>query len=188
MNSFRDRVKLPFHFDGEQLAASLATLEQEYWVDHFVSQNYDGDWAVLPLTAQKGRVHPVLMASAVPGDGCFVPTLFLDKVPYIKGLLERFETKYQSVRMMRLGPLSEIKEHQDYDLDEDSVRIHVPVLTNTEVYFFLDQKRVLMQAGECWYLKLSKPHRVSNKSEFPRVHLVIDLVLNDWLRNLILQA
>jgi len=39
-----------------------------------------------------------------------------------------------------------------------------------------------MQEGEYWYLDLSRPHRVENRSQIDRVHLVIDCVLNDWLR------
>ena len=38
-----------------------------------------------------------------------------------------------------------------------------------------------MVAGECWYLNLSKPHRVHNRGATERMHLVLDCVVNDWL-------
>lgn len=179
-----DLARLSFDFDPVRLKEELEALEKEYWVDHFVKQNYDGDWAVLPLTAQKGRDHPILMASAIPGDHEFVATPFLEKSPYIEEILGGFQTQLRSVRLMRLGPESEIKEHRDYDLDETEVRIHIPILTNSEVYFYLNSKLVPMNPGECWYMKLSNPHRVVNKSKKDRVHLVIDMEINDWVMNL----
>jgi hypothetical protein len=39
-----------------------------------------------------------------------------------------------------------------------------------------------MAPGECWYLRLSDPHRVANRGETDRVHLLIDCRVNDWLR------
>ncbi|WP_339705616.1 aspartyl/asparaginyl beta-hydroxylase domain-containing protein [Algoriphagus aquimarinus] len=41
-----------------------------------------------------------------------------------------------------------------------------------------------MKEGECWYLRLSDPHRVLNEGETDRIHLVMDLKVNDWLRGI----
>jgi hypothetical protein len=38
-----------------------------------------------------------------------------------------------------------------------------------------------MRAGEAWYLRLSDPHAVANRGTSDRVHLVLDLVADDWL-------
>jgi hypothetical protein len=38
-----------------------------------------------------------------------------------------------------------------------------------------------MKPGEAWYLRLSDPHAVANRGSSDRVHLVLDLVVNDWL-------
>jgi hypothetical protein len=91
------------------------------------------------------------------------------------------------VRLLRLAAGSIIREHTDSSLGEEGgdVRLHIPVVTNPSVEFYLAGKRVPMQAGECWYLDLSLPHRVQNLGASERVHLVIDCVLNDWLRALI---
>jgi hypothetical protein len=42
-----------------------------------------------------------------------------------------------------------------------------------------------MPEGEYWYLDLGKPHRVENRSNRDRVHLVVDCVLNEWLHQVI---
>jgi len=65
------------------------------------------------------------------------------------------------------------------------VRIHVPVITNPGVQFYLENRRIIMQEGECWYLDLNLSHRVQNLGSTDRVHLVIDCQINDWLRALI---
>ncbi|OEK03953.1 aspartyl beta-hydroxylase [Roseivirga sp. 4D4] len=176
-----DAIRLPFKFDPVRLKKDMIDLQKVSWIDHFVTQNYEGNWSVIPLTAQRGRDHPVLMASAVPDNDDFVPTPYLKECPYYQELLGIFETKLLSVRLMKLTAGSEIKEHRDYDLDEEDVRLHIPIQTNEDVHFYVNQKEVLMAEGECWYLRLSDPHRVMNNSEQDRIHLVMDMKLNDWL-------
>jgi hypothetical protein len=45
-----------------------------------------------------------------------------------------------------------------------------------------------MKEGECWYHNFNLPHRVANRGTADRVHLVLDCVLNDWLREVLLAA
>jgi hypothetical protein len=42
-----------------------------------------------------------------------------------------------------------------------------------------------MQAGETWYLDFNLRHRVANGGPEPRVHLVLDCVVNDWVSRLL---
>src|SRR5436305_267688 len=65
------------------------------------------------------------------------------------------------------------------------VRRHVPIVTNDRVDFRLNRERVTMREGECWYLRLSDPHSVTNAGDTDRVHLVIDAIVNEWLMDLI---
>jgi len=85
---------------------------------------------------------------------------------------------------MRLTPGSRIKEHTDLELsiEEGTARIHVPVTTNAGVEFYLNRSRIVMPAGSAWYLRLSDPHSVYNKGDTDRVHMVIDLGVNDWVK------
>ena len=181
----KDRIKLSLKFDSELLKSEVKNLIDVKWIGHFVKQNYHGNWSVIPLTAREGVTHPVQMAAAIPGDYNFVPTPFLELCPYIQSVLEYFKTEKCSVRLMKLTPGSEIKEHRDYDLDEGEVRIHIPVFTNDKVSFYVNNTKVEMKEGECWYLRLSDPHRVLNKGETDRIHLVIDLKVNDWLSQML---
>ena len=57
----------------------------------------------------------------------------------------------------------------------------MPVSTDPAVEFLLDGRRVEMGEGEAWYLNLNLPHAVVNPAPAPRVHLVIDCVVDGWL-------
>jgi quercetin dioxygenase-like cupin family protein len=38
-----------------------------------------------------------------------------------------------------------------------------------------------MAAGECWYVNVNEPHRVANAGSTPRIHLVVDRVVDEWV-------
>ena len=181
--TFPDRLKLPLAFDPARMRAEVAALAREEWIEHFVPGNYEGDWSVIPLRAMANARHPVMMIYSAPGRLDFADTRFLAACPYIQSVLNAFECPLQAARLMRLGPGSTIKEHRDHDLDHASgvARIHVPVVTSDEIEFHLNQKRVVLEAGSAWYLRLSDPHSVVNKGTSDRVHLVIDTLVNPWL-------
>jgi hypothetical protein len=44
-----------------------------------------------------------------------------------------------------------------------------------------------LKEGECWYMNFNLPHSVNNKSQSPRIHLVIDAKVNDWVKELFSQ-
>ncbi|KYG85724.1 aspartyl beta-hydroxylase [Roseivirga seohaensis] len=182
-----EKVRLPFHFDKSLLVNDLNKIYGD-WTEHFVKDNYSGDWSVIPLRGPKGATHPILMIFSAPGVTEFEDTPFLANCEYFRQVIGTFKTKITSVRLMKLGAGSEIKEHRDYDLDEENgiVRLHVPVVTNDNVEFYLNKKRVIMKAGECWYCRLSDPHSVHNRGTEDRVHMVLDMELNGWLKDQLL--
>ena len=178
-----DRVKLPFAFDPARLQADFAAVEAMDWTDHFVRQNYEGQWDVLPLRHQAGATHPVMKAYVPPEAVDFVDADLLAATPYFREVLAAFATPLKAARLMRLTPGSRIKEHRDHDLAADwgEARIHIPITTNPGVTFLLNRTPVAMLPGEAWYLRLADPHAVTNEGDSDRVHLVIDCVANDWL-------
>jgi hypothetical protein len=187
---FLDRLCLPLAFDPERLAAGMANFSQTAWVEHFVKQNYDGDWDVIALRGPAGARHPVQMIYSDPTCAEFADTPALAGLPYFQEVLAAFACPLHAVRLMRLSPGSVIKEHHDHDLsfEQGTVRIHIPVLTNEEVDFRLNGVRCVMPAGSTWYLRLSDPHSVANRGTADRVHLVIDAVVNGWVEALFRRA
>jgi Aspartyl/Asparaginyl beta-hydroxylase len=185
-----DRVRLPFTFDAGLLARDLCGLGAAGWTRHFVQQNYDGDWSVIPLRGKAGATHPVMMIYSDPTCRDFEDTPMLAACPYFRQVLDTFRAPLRAVRLMRLTPGSVIKEHTDLELsfEEGTVRIHVPVVTNAGVEFYLNRSRVVLDAGSCWYLRLSDPHRVANRGSSDRVHMVIDAGVDDWMTHILKTA
>jgi hypothetical protein len=180
---YPDRLRLTLSFDPGRLAEDLRRLRGVGWTDHFVRQNYDGDWSAIPLRAPVGATHPIRMIYADPTAKAFEDTPLLARTPYFREVLAAFGCPLGAVRLMRLAPASIIKEHKDGDLafERGAVRLHVPITTNPHVEFLLNGSRVVMAPGSAWYLRLSDPHSVSNQGATDRVHLVIDALTNDWL-------
>ena len=82
-----------------------------------------------------------------------------------------------------------VKEHTDptlgLEVERSVIRLTVPILNAPGVEFYLNDSIVPMQPGECWYLRLTDPHRVINNSSVERVNMTIDMIPNDWIRNII---
>lgn len=174
-----DRYRLPLSFAPAALEADLEALSAEGWIPHFNAGFYEGDWSgvVLRGPADSGD-------SLLPTGELFSDTPLLNLCPAIRTVLAALGCPIRSVRLLRLGSGAIIREHRDYDLgyDRGEARLHVPVLTNADVVFHLRNRRVVMAPGELWYLDLSQPHRVVNGGTADRIHLVIDVCINDWLR------
>jgi aspartyl/asparaginyl beta-hydroxylase (cupin superfamily) len=102
--------------------------------------------------------------------------------PYFTEVINWFKCEKEAVRLLRLDQQSEIKEHVDNDTsyEDGFFRIHIPIITNSEVFFYVDHKLVPMKMGECWYANFQLPHSVQNTSSEPRVHLTIDCIRNEW--------
>jgi hypothetical protein len=62
--------------------------------------------------------------------------------------------------------------------------LHIPIVTHPDVIFVIDGQRVLWNPGELWYGDFSKVHSVKNDSPIVRVHMVIDVQINDFVLSL----
>jgi hypothetical protein len=179
----KDRLRLRARFDPAAMRRDLDGLESSDWIDHFVPQNYDGTWSVLPFRAPAGARHPIQTIYSDPSCDTFVDTPLLARCGYFQQILATFRCPLHAVRLMKLTPGSTIKPHADLDLAAEvgRVRLHIPVTTNPDVDFRLNGERISMDEGECWYLRLSDTHSVANRGRTDRVHLVIDALVNPWL-------
>jgi hypothetical protein len=179
------RIRLALVFDPVALCADLAQLQPDDWVPHFNTAYYDGDWSGVALRSVGGRPTQLYPDPAASEPYADTPTLA--RCPNLTAALDRFRCELLSARLLRLGPGALIREHQDYKLgyDDGEVRIHVPLSTSPEVEFQHVGERVDMLAGEAWYLDLNLPHAVTNRGSAPRVHLVVDCVVNPWLDGLL---
>jgi hypothetical protein len=176
-------LKLPFVFDSARLKNDLQSFAPTDWTPHFNTRYYEGDWSGIALRAPKGTAVNQLYPDPTAKDG-YAETAMLERCDYIPEVLAAFRCELESARFLRLGAGANIREHRDYQLgyEDGFIRLHIPVQTNSQVEFYLDGQSVEMREGEAWYLNFNLKHSVKNGGASDRVHLVIDCVLNDWLR------
>lgn len=170
--------------------ASIATELAGYsyhWQSHFNTLHYQGAWTVLPLRTPGGKdsIVPDLM-----GEQTYADTMHMQHFPSVELLVRSLNCPVQSVRFLNLKAGAEIKPHRDHELafEMGEARLHFPIVTNPDVAFFVEDIRLNMQPGDCWYINANLTHQVSNNGNTDRVHLVIDCFVNDWLRALFSQA
>lgn len=189
-NSLPDRVRLPVSFDSARLARDLKALGGTEWIDHFLTDRYEGDWDVLPLRGPKDAIHPVMMIATTPGVKEFADAPALASCPCFRAVIDSFGAEVRGVRLLRLTPGSAIREHTDHEYtgDDGTLRIHIPVVTNPDVVFLLNGTRVVMEAGSAWVLRLADPHSVANNGTSDRVHMIVDLTMNDGLEAMLKSA
>lgn len=181
------RLRLPFAFDADALAAEARAFDESDWQKHFNRAYYEGDWSYVALRSPYGRVPNVPDPT---GTAPWADTQHLARCPAIRGLLAELGCETQSVRLMRLGPGARILEHQDYNIGVDYgfVRMHIAVISGPGVEFVLGGEPLHMRAGECWYLDVWKAHSVVNSGPEARIHLVVDCIVDDRLRRILRAA
>ncbi len=111
----------------------------------------------------------------------------LKQCPYLQSILDTFQCDKLVYRVHNLRAKGKIELHRDLGrgLVNKIVRIHIPVTTNEEVYFYVNGERVLMQNGECWLANITELHEVENRSDTDRLQLMIDCDLNDWWESIL---
>jgi mannose-6-phosphate isomerase-like protein (cupin superfamily) len=174
--------RLKLHFAAHALLSEANALDGMEWVQHFNTGYHDGGWRGIALRAVDGEADKLY--SDPLRKTAITDTPILTNCNAIRAALSAFQCPLRSVRLLRLAPGSFIREHRDDDLriELGEARLHIPLVTHPLVEFYVDGERVIMEEGECWYLDLSRPHRVRNPSPLERIHLVIDCEVNDWLR------
>jgi quercetin dioxygenase-like cupin family protein len=157
-------------------------------VPHFNQSIYEGEWGGVALRSVGGvdtQLYPDPGAQAP-----FADTPTLARCPAYCRALDQFRCPLLAARLLALAPGAVINEHRDYRLgwEDGEIRVHIAVLTSPEVEFVLDGRQVELAVGEPWYLNLNLPHRVTNRSAVNRIHLVVDCVVDDWLRKMMAGA
>jgi len=172
-------LKLPIAFDAAALEREVRALPKAAWVPH--ATGFPGNEAVRLVTVG-GR----------PTDdfnGEMAPTEYLHACPYIMEIMAELDGVWGRSRLMGLGAGAEVPLHVDsHYYWRTHWRIHIPVITNPAVTFTCGRETVHMKPGECWMFDSFRRHRVENGGTEQRVHLVLDTIVTERLRQLMRQA
>lgn len=159
-------TQLPVTFDIAALQNDVAQFSENEWVAHH--EGFKGNSAIPLLSVQGGQNNLF--------SGPVAPTSALKRSPYLQQVIASFNEIVGRSRLMRLAPGAEVPLHSDINYHwYDRVRIHVPIVTDEQVFFYCGDKQVHMAEGDAWIFDSWKNHRVVNASTKTRVHLVIDI-------------
>ena len=155
---------------SDTLRSVLEGLDAEDWVSPQTVGSYESDgWRIAPFITF-GRETPLL-----------------ERFPVMGEVLQQFECPVTMMVFYQLLPGAKLHPHRDTcaALELGSLRLHVPVRTNPEVEFIVDDAAVPMQEGQLWAMSTSHKHAVYNLGQSDRVHLVLQVEVNQWVRSLL---
>lgn len=171
---------LPFKFDVNELKRDLEKCMQFDFLQHYVPTSYTGKDYILPLRSIGGKID---MPYATPNNTKgYHDTEVLAQCDYFKEVIDTFKCEKEAVRLMNLPPGAVVNTHIDYHCgyEDGFFRIHIPIVSNEDVHFTLNNETLIMRPGETWYANVNLPHGVKNGGKTNRVHMVIDGIRNDW--------
>lgn len=190
------------------VARALVELDLTF-ENHYSNYNKNNAWSAISL---RGYTYdPAFIAKPEEmstkwkndhiGDEFFLQdTWVYEKFPMVREMLDSLNTPIHRVRFMKLSPGGgELERHTD-QVDPDCgtqfgklARLHFPIITNPNVIFATwDQydRKVEHHFGydEIWYLDTRKPHTAVNNGSEYRIHLVVDVVVNELVHDLLFAA
>jgi hypothetical protein len=84
--------------------------------------------------------------------------------------------------IISMNPKSRIRTHKDIG---DALyllrRFHIPLKTNDQTFFTVEEEQFFLQEGAAYELNNSKYHSVRNNSDDSRIHLIIDVLPSKYI-------
>jgi len=160
--------KIPFSFDTTILREEVAKIDATDWHSHAVEAA--GNQTIV-LTSVGGTINHDYAIS-----GPIEATVFLDRFPYIKQVLQAFDLPVSRCRLVKIPGKTQIPA-QVYHCYHWYRRhaIYIPIVTHEGLELFYDGKSRVINAGEAWSLDPAIPHWMHNQSESECVHLIIEM-------------
>jgi len=178
--------RFPMRIDLERLRSELDLLNNHTWVAHYDKDLADG-WTAVPLVSWDGSMDRV-ESQNIGVWGQYRRTPIVARLPYFSQILDAFQCPHGRIRIMKMLPGTIIRPHRDIKEEVSNfafnqVRLHIPIVTNDKVVFNVDGVNLQLEPGRLYYVNFSKTHYVRNDGSEVRTHLVLDLKVNDFLRN-----
>lgn len=176
-------LRFPLSFDAQALLKDLHQAEKHQFSSHPLKY-HDGSWQVINLIYAGGETEYKHEGAYGMGQGAPTKTKVLVECPYFQSVLEQLPGEIVMARLSSLPAGGRILRHYDpiESIDFGNLRIHIPIRTSPEVVFYLAYRRHKWGAGQVWYGDFTFPHSVWNRSSLNRVHLIVDLKVNDEIR------
>src|SRR5579859_440530 len=186
VSTLPDVVKLLPSFDVNRLLEDFDAVREQFLAhsnppDDYSDEGDAGGWDMLPLRCPGG--DPDQIGEGTSGMEDYADTVYLESTPYVREILDSLDVPVRGVRFSAVAPGAAVHEHTDrpYGLQAGWVRLHAPVITNDQAVLFFNGVPSCWQPGEFWYGNFGAPHRIYNKGDTARIHLIIDCYISENL-------
>ncbi|MEY3378211.1 MAG: hypothetical protein RLZZ328_1371 [Bacteroidota bacterium] len=95
---------------------------------------------------------------------------------------EKYDGKVVRSELISMKRKTSIPRHTDKgDMLITCRRLHIPIITDDDVWFSVLSKRINMKEGVCYEINNLAAHSVENNSNIDRIHLIVDIIPNEYL-------
>ena len=167
--------------DVSELKSMILNENPEIWnfSGKLIFRNLDthGKADTIPLYWTRKKDEPYVICKFVMYEKYF---------KYINPILDYIKTIYKNhfpikVALVKLVPGAYITPHIDRsDLLEVPNRLHIPIITNDNVMFHVNDEVINMKEGYLYEINNIRMHHVVNEGDTDRVHLLIDMFPRDY--------
>lgn len=99
-----------------------------------------------------------------------------------QSLEKRYEGQIVRSEIVKLKSQTKIRKHVDGGaMLHYSRRCHIPIITNSLVYFTVNDNKINMAESQGYEINNTLPHSVENNSLHDRVHIIIDILPDSML-------
>jgi hypothetical protein len=186
INLHFDVIKLQEHIAQHVLKLEPAQQSIEFggWSVLSSNGNYQDGWHQGALTLKEGltneqQLQALQKMGAKRSSEYVIPTEICHG--YLQEVINKisengFEPK--RARIMKLLANSASSWHRDAPDHYDSVRLHIPIMTNSECFFEISEteRQHIPANGQAYLVRVNRLHRVVNGGPTDRYHLVMDVV------------
>jgi hypothetical protein len=167
---------LGLYQDFEELHTDTAQFDESDWTRYQERKNTGG------IASAYSDTIPLIYN---PNDKALEPAYhehFACFSKHLNNIITMAEPQLGSVTprqamLTRLRAGSEIRRHKDKgQLTAKTHRIHVPIITNPDCLFSIEDEVKHLGAGEIWIIdNVNRFHSVANKGTQNRIHLILDV-------------
>ncbi|MEV6997434.1 aspartyl/asparaginyl beta-hydroxylase domain-containing protein [Streptomyces sp. NPDC093982] len=161
--------------DAGRLAADLKVMDQLPYASSYSDFAF-GQLRNTMLWNASGVLNEALLGD-YPGGAR--PTEHGRMLPYVNDLITSlFRIEHlKFARLLLLPPGCVMVPHRDYlELDQDMIRIHVPLRTSERCFSSQGDTVFHMRAGEMWFLDATRTHTAASFWDIDRIHLTCDFI------------
>lgn len=177
-------IKELINFEIEGIVDEVSKYQDEWFIDTSRQETYlsHKDTLMYPLQFMDYDWYPELPVETVTINN-FKTDIAKSQYGHIISTIESaFNGRVVRAELVVLKANKKVSPHVDGgQMLTISRRCHVPIITNDNVFFTVFKNKINMRPGVCYEINNGMPHSVENNSDIDRVHLILDILPNEYM-------